>query len=203
MTSLVPIQSQPEPGWGKWTDVPADERVTYMESLIASNHHFKKHLWPGGDRSGPILIYKPPKEEPELKRHVLKPRKTLNKPPSSCKQRRISSYFNRTASTTNPNDKILEMLSTVATQVFKLRKDHKALRQLLKRRKSRTHSRRTAFHTAISGRKKANLAHIGCQTNTLHQNLEDPAIGMVFSVLSSEISFSVLYWYVCVSDFFN
>ncbi|KAL0814521.1 hypothetical protein Bca101_070964 [Brassica carinata] len=83
VTSLIQIQSQTQPGWGVWTDVVADERVTYMENLIANHYPFKKHLWPGGDRSGPILIFVPHEEQPAPNRNALKPRKTLKKPSSS------------------------------------------------------------------------------------------------------------------------
>ncbi|CAH8373149.1 unnamed protein product [Eruca vesicaria subsp. sativa] len=69
------------------------------------------------------------------------------------------------------------MLSTVSIQLCKLRKEYKSLRHLIKRRKSRTHSRRTTFHTVISSR-KANLQSKGCQTDKIASTNEDPALGM-------------------------
>ncbi|WZZ58945.1 hypothetical protein YC2023_059052 [Brassica napus] len=75
--------------------------------------------------------------------------KTLKKPSSSRKQKRINNYFPRTGSTRNSNDQVFQMLTKVSTQVSKLRKENKVLRQLIKRRKSRTHSKRSAFHSLI------------------------------------------------------
>ncbi|KAG2269408.1 hypothetical protein Bca52824_063963 [Brassica carinata] len=174
VTSLIQIQSQTQPGWGVWTDVVADERVTYMENLIANHYPFKKHLWPGGDRSGPILIFVPHEEQPAPNRNALKPRKTLKKPSSSRKQRRINNYFPRTGSTRNSNDQVFQMLTKVSTQVSKLRKENKVLRQLIKRRKSRTHNKRSAFHSVICCSKKAHLSHRGCQTDPMVQTTDVP-----------------------------
>uniref|UniRef100_A0A0D2ZRB2 Ubiquitin-like protease family profile domain-containing protein n=1 Tax=Brassica oleracea var. oleracea TaxID=109376 RepID=A0A0D2ZRB2_BRAOL len=174
VTSLIQIQSQTQSGWGVWTDVVADERVTYMENLIANHYPFRKHLWPGGDRSGPILIYVPHEEQPAPNRNALKPRKTLKKPSSSRKQRRISNYFPRTGSTSNSNDQVLQMLTKVSTQVSKLRKENKVMRQLIKRRKSRTHSKQSAFHSVICCSKKAHLSHRGCQTDPMVQTTDVP-----------------------------
>ncbi|KAJ4875902.1 ULP_PROTEASE domain-containing protein [Raphanus sativus] len=176
VTSLIPIRMQPQHEWGVWPEAAVDARVTYMESLISNNHLFKKHLWPGGFRGCPKLMYKPPKEQPEPRRHVLKPTKTIIKPSSSRKQRRISNYFSRTASNpSNTNDQIIGLLTTVSSQVSKLRKDFKAMRQLIKRRKTRSHSTRTAFHTVISSDCKANLESRGCQTENEEQTTEAKA----------------------------
>ncbi|KAH0868620.1 hypothetical protein HID58_075642 [Brassica napus] len=177
VTSLIPIQSQPQPGWGVWHDVVADKRLTYMENLIANHHPFKKHLWPGGDTSTPILIHKPPLEEPETRRQVsknaLRPRKPLNKPPPCRKQRRISNYFLRTGSTSNSNDQMMEMLSKVSSEVSKLRKEFRLMRQLNKRKKSRTHSKRSAFHSLIGSPHKPQLSHRGCQTDPTEHSTDD------------------------------
>ncbi|WZY92960.1 hypothetical protein YC2023_065289 [Brassica napus] len=177
VTSLIPIQSQPQAGWGVWHDVVADERLTYMENLIANHHPFKKHLWPGGDTSTPILIHKPPLEEPETRRQVsknaLRPRKPLNKPPPCRKQRRISNYFLRTGSTSNSNDQMMEMLSKVSSEVSKLRKEFRLMRQLNKRKKSRTHSKRSAFHSLIGSPHKPQLSHRGCQTDPTEHSTDD------------------------------
>ncbi|KAH0856809.1 hypothetical protein HID58_085070 [Brassica napus] len=177
VTSLIPIQSQPQPGWGVLHDVVADKRLTYMENLIANHHPFKKHLWPGGDTSTPILIHKPPLEEPETRRQVsknaLRPRKPLNKPPPCRKQRRISNYFLRTGSTSNSNDQMMEMLSKVSSEVSKLRKEFRLMRQLNKRKKSRTHSKRSAFHSLIGSPHKPQLSHRGCQTDPTEHSTDD------------------------------
>ena len=145
-----------------------------MENLIANHYPFRKHLWPGGDRSGPILIYVPHEEQPAPNRNALKPRKTLKKPSSSRKQRRINNYFPRTGSTRNSNDQVFQMLTKVSTQVSKLRKENKVLRQLIKRRKSRTHNKRSAFHSVICCSKKAHLSHRGCQTDPMVQTTDVP-----------------------------
>ncbi|KAL0797251.1 hypothetical protein Bca101_068628 [Brassica carinata] len=170
VTSLIPIHCQIQP----ITKVPADERVKYMEDLIANRYQFEKHMWPGGDRSGPILIYKPPEEQRASKRNVLNPRKTINKPSTSRSQRRISNYFPRTSSTCDPNAEILQMLTKVSTQLSKLRKENKVIRQLIKRRKSRSHSKRSAFHSLISCSKKRHISNRGCQTDPMDQNTDDP-----------------------------
>ncbi|KAJ4906091.1 ULP_PROTEASE domain-containing protein [Raphanus sativus] len=169
---------QPQQGWGVWPDVAVDDRVTYMESLIANNHPFKKHLWPGGFRGCTKLIYKPSKEQPAPRRHVLKPTKTINKPPSSRKQRRISNYFPKTASNPITNDPIVRLLTKVSSQVSKLWKDFKAM---IKRRKTRNHSRRTAFHTLISADRQANLQSRGCQTDKEDHTTEAQAPTTVLS----------------------
>ncbi|KAG2318773.1 hypothetical protein Bca52824_011986 [Brassica carinata] len=46
VTSLIQIQSQTQSGWGVWTDVVADERVTYMENLIANHYPFRSIFGP-------------------------------------------------------------------------------------------------------------------------------------------------------------
>ena len=177
VTSLIPIQSQPQSGWEVWPDVVADEHLTYMENLIENHHQFKKHLWPGGDTSTPILIYKPPEEEQETRRqaskNALRPRKPLNKPPLCRNQRRISNCFLITGSTSNSNDQMMEMLSNLSTQVSKLQKETKLIRQLIKRTKSRTHSKRSAFHSLIGGSHKRQFSHRGCQTDPTEQSTEE------------------------------
>lgn len=52
----MPILSQPVPGWGVWPDASNDERVSYMEQLIADHRPFKKEFWHGGDTSVTIIV---------------------------------------------------------------------------------------------------------------------------------------------------
>ncbi|KAL0854639.1 hypothetical protein Bca101_059791 [Brassica carinata] len=63
VSSLIPIHSQPEPGWGVWPDVCNDDRVSYMEQRIADNYPFEKHHWHGGDTSIPIMYEETSEEE--------------------------------------------------------------------------------------------------------------------------------------------
>ncbi|KAF8114229.1 hypothetical protein N665_0040s0084 [Sinapis alba] len=142
VTSLIPT----DPVFGVPHDVIVDNRLTYMENLIANHHPFKKHLWPGGDTSEPILIYKPPRHQSVLNKQTSKKSITKQAP----KQRRISNYFLRTGSTSNSNDHMIDLISNVSTEVSKLRKETKLLRKLIKRRKSRTHRKRSAFHSLIA-----------------------------------------------------
>ncbi|KAG2292531.1 hypothetical protein Bca52824_039200 [Brassica carinata] len=48
------------------------------------------------------------------------------------------------------------------------------MRQLIKRRKSRTHSKQSAFHSVICCSKKAHLSHRGCQTDPMVQTTDVP-----------------------------
>lgn len=177
-----------------------------MENLIANHHPFKKHLWPGGDTSTPILIHKPPLEEPETRRQVsknaLRPRKPLNKPPPCRKQRRISNYFLRTGSTSNSNDQMMEMLSKVSSEVSKLRKEFRLMRQLNKRKKSRTHSKRSAFQSLIGSPHKPQLSHRGCQTDPTEHSTDDVPNETVpfflFPIIFSRFCCNLLtFMYVC------
>ncbi|KAF8088111.1 hypothetical protein N665_0553s0011 [Sinapis alba] len=142
VTSLIPT----DPVFGVPRDVIVDDQLTYMENLIANYYPFKKHLWPGGDTSEPILIYKPPRHQSVLNKQTSK--KSINK--QAPKQRKINNYFLRTCSTSNSNDHLIDLISNVSTEVSKLRKETKLLRKLIKRRKSRTHSKRYAFHSLIA-----------------------------------------------------
>ena len=67
----------------------------------------------------------------------------------------------------------MEMLSNLSTQVSKLQKETKLIRQLIKRTKSRTHSKRSAFHSLIGGSHKRQFSHRGCQTDPTEQSTEE------------------------------
>lgn len=54
----------PQPGWGVWSDGETDDKVTYIEQLIANNHCFAKYMWPGGDCLEPLYIVTTIPEEP-------------------------------------------------------------------------------------------------------------------------------------------
>ncbi|KAL0847259.1 hypothetical protein Bca101_020505 [Brassica carinata] len=64
VTSSIPILSQPVPGWGVWPDASNDERVSYMEQLIADHRPFKKEFWHGGDTSVTIIDESSDDDEP-------------------------------------------------------------------------------------------------------------------------------------------
>lgn len=162
-----------------------------MEDLIAKHHPFKKHLWPGGKKL-PKLVYQPPEEEPESKRNHIKPRRTLKKPQSSRKQRRISNYFKRTVPASSTNEQVLELLTEVSSHVAKLREENRELRHLIKRTKFRRHSRRSSFHAVICPpKKKALLSHIGCQTDPPENTVQlSNCISFTDSTLNSFLTFT-------------
>nr|VDD51903.1 unnamed protein product [Brassica oleracea] len=194
VTSLIPIHSQPQPGWGVWPDVSNDDHVSYMEQLIADHRPFTKDLWHGGVTSEPFITtttndedqLKAKKTKPEappknaykpkpLTKKVLKARKTSKKKDTVRKQRRISSYFYAAAPSSTSEDKILELFSAISDQVSKLQKESKLLRKLLKRKKTTTSLKRSAFNTLLGEGlvKKGNtaLAHKGCQTEATNVNV--------------------------------
>ena len=117
VTPIIPIARGPQPGWGVWPNVEADEKVGYMEQLIANNHQFTKSMWPGGDCSEPVFIVTPPPLQPEHKKHTvprkrkdskLKPRKCSKKRASTTSQRRITRLFAASSSTPVPTNDLLE-----------------------------------------------------------------------------------------------
>ncbi|CAN6906157.1 unnamed protein product [Brassica oleracea] len=194
VTSLIPIHSQPQPGWGVWPDVSNDDRVSYMEQIIADHRPFTKDLRHGGVTSEPFITTttndedqpKAKKTKPEappknaykpkpLTKKVLKARKTSKKKDTVRKQRRISSYFHAAAPSSTSEDKILELLSAISDQVSKLQKESKLLRKLLKSKKTTTSLKRSAFNTLLGEGlvKKGNtaLAHKGCQTEATNVNV--------------------------------
>lgn len=114
---IIPIESQPVPGWEVWPDVVNDERLAYMEQLVADRRPFKKFLWPGGDTSLPLIPPPTVEEKPVHKRSLkkkhtaknmpLQPKRTTKKASSARKQRRISNYFVRSGSTSSKSNKQL------------------------------------------------------------------------------------------------
>ncbi|CDY37646.1 BnaC04g29880D [Brassica napus] len=44
VTPIIPIESQPQPGWGLFPDDVKDDSVIYLEQLIADQHSFNKHM---------------------------------------------------------------------------------------------------------------------------------------------------------------
>ncbi|CAN6821756.1 unnamed protein product [Brassica oleracea] len=148
-------------------------------------------LWHGGDTSAPLITTAtndedqlkskkikpeaPPKNAKPVTKKVLKPRKTAKKKDTVRKQRRISSYFHAASSSSISNDKILELLTAISDQVSKLQKESKLLRKLLKRKKTTTSFKRSAFITLLGEglvkKGKTAFAHKGCQTEPTNDNV--------------------------------
>ncbi|KAL0702711.1 hypothetical protein Bca4012_058833 [Brassica carinata] len=117
VTPFIPIVRGPQPGWGVWPNVETDQKVAYMEQLIANNHRFTKSMWPGGDCSEPLFKVTPTPEEPPHKKHTvprkrkeskLKTRKVSKKRVSTTSQRRITRLFAASTSTPAPTNELLE-----------------------------------------------------------------------------------------------
>ncbi|KAL0794324.1 hypothetical protein Bca101_065701 [Brassica carinata] len=94
----------------------------------------------------------------------VKPRKTTKKTATNRKQRRISNYFHAAASSSNSNDKILELLSGILDKVSDIAEESKLLRKMLKRKKSSSSLKRSAFNILLDRSKKRHQAHKSCQT---------------------------------------
>ncbi|KAG2287374.1 hypothetical protein Bca52824_046978 [Brassica carinata] len=146
VTPIIPIESQPQPGWGLFPDDVKDDSVIYLEQLIADQHSFNKHMWHGGVTSEPII--KKPKNRGKKKsdtiKQSLKPRQ-----PSTRKQRRISSYFTRSTTQSFTNVQLTEMVIQLSTQMKQLKRE-------MKRRKKRSHARQSSFNKLFSSCKQSN-----------------------------------------------
>ena len=217
MTPLIPIHSQPQPGWGVWPDVSNDDRVSYMEQLIADHRPFTKDLWHGGDTSAPLITTAtndedqpkskkikpeaPPKNAKPVTKKVLKPRKTAKKKDTVRKQRRISSYFHAASSSSISNDKILELLTAISDQVSKLQKESKLLRKLLKRKKTTTSFKRSAFITLLGEglvkKGKTAFAHKGCQTEPTNDNVPVSSHDVCQTEPQADISHHTVMLFIC------
>ncbi|KAF8098626.1 hypothetical protein N665_0262s0013 [Sinapis alba] len=164
MSPIIPIVSQPQPGWGVWHDVVNDESLFYMEQLIADKRPFKKHMWPGGDNSLPIItrptVHEKPVHKKSLKpkhpakKNPLPTRRTTHKTSTARKQRRISNYFLRTGSTSNNSNQHLS--DTVSELVTKM----------LKRIKQRSHTKRPTLPSRMQKFRKRCLKGQSQSANT-------------------------------------
>nr|VDC72752.1 unnamed protein product [Brassica rapa] len=97
VTPLIPLVRGPHPGWGVWPNEKTDDKVTYMEQLIANNHCFSKAMWPGGDCSEPVFTFTPIPEKPVHKKHTV-PRKRMEstiKPHKAGKETSVPSENRR------------------------------------------------------------------------------------------------------------
>ncbi|CAH8343310.1 unnamed protein product [Eruca vesicaria subsp. sativa] len=139
VTALIPLESQPQPGWGVWPDVSVNDEISYMEQLIADCQPFTKTMWPGGDTSEPFITFPsivkiiPPKNcttrsrKPQGKN--LKLRHSNKKTTSSRQQRRISTYFSRAQAQNSQHEQILGILSDISSNYSKLHKEYQSLRK--------------------------------------------------------------------------
>ncbi|KAF3537077.1 hypothetical protein F2Q69_00025318 [Brassica cretica] len=92
VTPIIPIESEPQPGWGLFPDDAKDDSVIYLEQLIAGQHSFNKHMWHGGVTSEPII--KKPKIRVKKKAATIK-QSLQTRQPSAKKQRRIMKQLKR------------------------------------------------------------------------------------------------------------
>ncbi|CAN7049718.1 unnamed protein product [Brassica rapa subsp. trilocularis] len=145
VTPIIPIESQPQPGWGLFPDDAKDDSVLYLEQLIAGQHSFNKHMWHGGVTSEPII--KKPKIRVKKKAATIK-QSLQTSQPSARKQRRISSYFTRSTTQSFTNVQLTEMVIQLSTQVKQLKRE-------MKRRKKRSHARPSSFNKLLSRRKQS------------------------------------------------
>lgn len=157
-----------------------------MEQLIVDKYEFKKEFWPGGHIPKLTAPHPTNKDQPlhpkaPLKRKLksdpiseaLKPRRTCKKSITARKQRRISSYFGKPASSPNSNEKILEVLSAILVKVSNIEKNQKQLRKLVTSRKIKRHHKSSAFHILLDHTKKGNRSHRGCQTDQQQEDTPD------------------------------
>ncbi|KAF3575617.1 hypothetical protein DY000_02032553 [Brassica cretica] len=103
VTPIIPIESQPQPGWGLFPDDVKDDSVIYLEQLIADQHSFNKHMWHGGVTSEPII--KKPKNRGKKKfapiKQSLKPRQPKKR--SHAKQSSFNKLFSRRKQSNTPS----------------------------------------------------------------------------------------------------
>ncbi|CAH8369603.1 unnamed protein product [Eruca vesicaria subsp. sativa] len=175
VTALIPLESQPQPGWGVWPDVCDDPEVSYMEQLIADRQPFTKSMWPGGDTSEPFIIFPtvveiiPPKNRTTRSRkpqgNHLKLRHSNKKASSSRNQRRISTYFSKAAAPNSQHEQLLGILTDLSSNYSKLHEEYQSLHKLLKRRKRRRHCKRSSFHSLLASSKTCTRSDKGTQTD--------------------------------------
>ncbi|KAH0934599.1 hypothetical protein HID58_011716 [Brassica napus] len=137
VTSLIPL-SPNAPSWGGET---YDERVCYMENLIACGNKFKPTDWPGGDTSNPEFFFSPAvqtvhRKQTVPRKHALKVNKAPTKGPSSSrKQRRISNYFKSDAAAGAPtNEWLAAKIREHDSLLAQLQSDNRRLKLKLKKR---------------------------------------------------------------------
>ncbi|KAG2247735.1 hypothetical protein Bca52824_087363 [Brassica carinata] len=171
LQSTIPI-----PFDSLWPDVSNDDRVSYMEQLIADHRPFTKDLWHVGVTSEP-LITTLTNDEDQPKAKKTKPEAP---PKNAYKSKPVTKKVLKARKTSKKKDTVrkrqkLELLSAISDQVSRLQKESKLLRKLLKRKKTTTSFKRSAFNTLLGEGlvKKGNTAfeHKGCQTEPTNVNV--------------------------------
>ncbi|KAJ4885201.1 DUF1985 domain-containing protein [Raphanus sativus] len=163
VTPLIPLETQPHPGWGIWPDICDDDRVAYMEQRIADRQPFTKTMWPGGDTSEVFITFPNAAVGLKTKKRSTHSRKTGGKNKklrdaigiraSARKQRRISTYFSRWS---------LESIWGISATVQEV---HKQMR----RRKRHSSCKQSSFQSLLQSSKTSNktsdMSDKGCQTD--------------------------------------
>ncbi|KAF3530988.1 hypothetical protein DY000_02040391 [Brassica cretica] len=134
-----------------------------MEQLIADHRPFTKDLWHGGVTSEP-LITTLTNDEDQPKATKTKPEAP---PKNAYKSKPVTKKVLKARKTSKKKDTV--------HQVSRLQKESKLLRKLLKRKKTTTSFKRSAFNTLLGEGlvKKGNTAfeHKGCQTEPTNVNV--------------------------------
>lgn len=179
VTPLIPLETQPHPGWGIWPDICDDDRVAYMEQRIADRQPFTKTMWPGGDTSEVFITFPNAAVGLKTKKRSTHSRKTGGKNKklrdaigiraSARKQRRISTYFSRAAPSTSQHDKVLELLSGLSNQFGAFQQQFKRFRKQMRRRKRHSSCKQSSFQSLLQSSKTSNktsdMSDKGCQTD--------------------------------------
>ncbi|KAF2542967.1 hypothetical protein F2Q68_00029598 [Brassica cretica] len=167
VTPIIPIESQPQPGWELFPDDVKDD-----------SH--------GGVTSEPII--KKPKNRGKKKSDTIK-QSLKPKQPSARKQRRISSYFTRSTTQSFTNVQLTEMVIQLSTQM-------KQLKCEMKRRKKRSHARQSSFNTLFSRRKQSNTpSHTPEPTRTPTDVLHNQDDGPMETDVLPQTTFPIISQY--------
>ncbi|KAG2291114.1 hypothetical protein Bca52824_037783 [Brassica carinata] len=180
VTPIIPIEIQTDPGWGVWPDIVNDERLVYMEELIADKRPFKKWMWPGGNTSLPLIPPSTVEEKPVHKKALkskhtgknkpLQPNRSTRKTSTAQKQRRISNYFFHNGSTSSKShEQLLEIITELSSQVTDVQAEQKRLLEMIEKLKQRPHTKRSSI-TSLLPRMKKFKKRRRQKTNLLHRN---------------------------------
>ncbi|KAJ4882122.1 ULP_PROTEASE domain-containing protein [Raphanus sativus] len=166
---VIPMETQPQPGWGEWPNKTKDDRLIYMEQLISDGCSFNKAMWPGG-LTTETLLHKPQDRgnrtvKPNLTRvkQSLRPKPFINKDTSTRKQRRISSYFTRSKANIHTNEELTEIVLGLQQQINDLKK-------LLKNKKRKARGRQSSFNTLLYATKKLRTSTQEEERGTIQQD---------------------------------
>ncbi|KAG2292915.1 hypothetical protein Bca52824_039584 [Brassica carinata] len=186
------LQVEVNPSVREWPNEKTDDKVTYMEQLIANNHCFSKAMWPGGDCSEPAFTFTPIPEQPVQKKHTvprkrkestLKPHKASKETSVHTEQRHSTRLQASSTPTPAPSNELLEArISTLEANatimvgkitgleatVAKLGASNKRLKQKLHRKRKRSRATSLLPQFVVTHRRRS--APQPQQTNDLHVN---------------------------------